>query len=68
MLASWNVSVDWPEEFPWKRRYELSVSFLDREFMPMNTGMYVIDFCTGYAPDCELGEYCRCLDIWKEEK
>ncbi|MCC5928375.1 MAG: hypothetical protein JJU28_03925 [Cyclobacteriaceae bacterium] len=67
MLASWGVSIDFPEELPWKNRYELTVSLLDRDFTPMNSGIYVFDFCTGYAPDCELGEYCKCLDIWKEE-
>ncbi|MGF1638834.1 MAG: hypothetical protein ACFCUU_17295 [Cyclobacteriaceae bacterium] len=55
MLASWNVSINWPEKLPWKKRYEMTVALLDREFTPMNAGMYVFDFCTGYAPDCDLG-------------
>lgn len=65
MLASWNVNVDWPEKLPWDKRYALTVALLDREFTPLNTGMFVFDFCTGYAPECELGEYCRCLEYWK---
>ncbi len=67
MLDSWNVSVDWPENLPWDKRYGMTVALLNREFTPMNFGMVVFDFCTGYAPECELGEYCKCLEYWKEE-
>lgn len=67
MLDSWNASVDWPEKIPWDKRYAMTVALLDREFIPMDFGMIVFDFCTGYAPECELGEYCNCLEYWKEE-
>ena len=30
-------------------------------------GMH-FDFCSGYAPDCELKEHCPCLEIWNEEE
>ncbi|WP_200976500.1 hypothetical protein [Echinicola sp. 20G] len=67
MLGLWNVVLDLPDALPVDRRYDLMVALLDQEFAPMNSGMFVFDFCSGYAPGCELGEYCNCLKSWKEE-
>lgn len=66
MLNSWGFFVDLPNELPLQRKYELMVGLLDHECTPVNSGMFVFDFCTGYAPGCELKEFCRCLEIWKE--
>lgn len=65
MLNSWNVDPYLPPELPLTRRYELLVGILDDEFTPFNCGTFVFDFCTGYAPECDLKEYCRCLDVWE---
>lgn len=65
MLATWHVDLNLPDELPLHRKYELIVRLLDHEFTPFNTGMFVFDFCTGYAPDCELKEFCRCLEFWE---
>jgi hypothetical protein len=67
MLSSWNASIDWPDNLPWDKRYLMTVALLDHEFTPLNNGMIVFDFCTGYAPECELGEYCKCLEYWNKE-
>lgn len=67
MLSTWNASVDWPENIPWDKRYTMTVALLGHEFTYFNSGMTVFDFCTGYAPECELGEYCKCLEYWNQE-
>lgn len=67
MLATWRVDLDLPAELPLHRKYELMVGLLDHEFTPFNSGMFIFDFCTGYAPDCELKEYCYCLQFWEED-
>jgi len=66
MLNSWNVELDLPDVLPLDRKYELMVGLLDHEFTPFNTGMFVFDFCTGYAPEYGLKEYCPCLEFWEE--
>ena len=66
MLNSWNVGLDIPDDLPLDRQYELMVGLLDHEFTPFHSGMFIFDFCTGYAPGCELKEYCPCLEIWEE--
>lgn len=67
MMGSYGVTVAWPENFPWDRRYPLTVNFLDRAITPMNFGMFCIDFCTGNSEGCELGEYCSCLEPFEVE-
>lgn len=67
MLNSWGFDLDLPDELPLHRKYELMTGLLDHECTPFNTGRFVFDFCTGYAPDCKLKEYCPCLEIWEEE-
>ncbi|SMO56931.1 hypothetical protein [Gracilimonas mengyeensis] len=65
MLNSWGFHVDLPDELPLHRKYQLMVGLLDHECTPVHTGMFVFDFCTGYAPGCKLKEYCPCLKIWE---
>lgn len=67
MLNSWRFDLDLPDELPLHRKYELLVGLLDHECTLVNTGRFVFDFCTGYAPGCKLREYCPCLDIWEED-
>lgn len=67
MLSTWNAEVDLPENMPPLKQYQLMVGLLEEEFTPMQFGTLHFDFCTGYAPDCELREYCQCLDCWKED-
>jgi hypothetical protein len=67
MLNSWGFYMDLPDGLPLHRKYELMVGLLDHECTPLNSGMFVFDFCTGYAPGCELKEHCPCLKIWEED-
>ncbi|MDZ7717942.1 MAG: hypothetical protein U5K72_03855 [Balneolaceae bacterium] len=67
MIHTWGADIDLPDEMPLNRKYELIVGLLDHEFTPFNYGGYIFDFCTGYAPDCELKEYCPCLEFWEED-
>ncbi|MEX0721102.1 MAG: hypothetical protein WD059_10570 [Balneolaceae bacterium] len=67
MLDTWRVDLDLPDELPLHRKYELMVGLLDHAFTPFNSGSFVFDFCTGYAPGCELKEFCGCLEFWEED-
>jgi len=67
MMYSWNQGIDLPEGLPVAFAYSLMVNSLNHETSMVNSGCMHFDFCTGYAPDCELKEYCPCLEIWNEE-
>lgn len=67
MLRTWGADIDLPDELPPQRKYELMVGLLDHGFTPFDSGTFVFDFCTGYAPDCELKEFCSCLEFWNED-
>ncbi len=64
MIDTWNVAIHLPEKLPVEFAYKLMVNILEREITIFNSGCMNIDFCTGYAPDCDLQEYCPCLEIW----
>jgi hypothetical protein len=66
MLFSWHISADLPENVPLERAYTLLINILNEEAWFFPTGMLHYDFCTGYAPDCELKEYCPCKENWKD--
>ena len=66
-LLSYHICVDIPDGVPLDRSYELYISTLDQEAWFFSTGTLHMDFCTGYAPDCELKEYCPCRDVWEDE-
>src|SRR4029079_6190822 len=66
MLLSRNLCVDIPKRAPLRKVYPLIVNLLNEEAWYFPTGIQHFDFCTGYAPDCELGEYCACKEIWDE--
>lgn len=66
MIQSINNSISLPDEMPPARKYELIIGLWDEGFQPLTTGTSCNDFCTGYAPDCELEEYCSCKEIWEE--
>ena len=42
----------------------LIVDTLNKKNSIVNSGSMSFDFCTGYAPGCELKEYYPCLEIW----
>jgi hypothetical protein len=44
------------------------VNSLNHETSMVNSGCTHFDLCSYYAPDCELKEYCPCLEIWNEEE
>ena len=67
MMDTWNLSVDLPENLPPSLAYQLTIGLLSKETFIPNCGTLHIDFCTGYAPDCELKQYCPCLKIWNEK-
>ena len=64
MLASWHIAADIPQNLPVQRAYTLLIGLLDKDVCYFPGGTLHFDFCTGYAPDCELKEYCPCLQHW----
>ncbi len=68
MLSTWNMEADIPSEVPTSRAYPLIISLLKEEAWYLPGGTLHFDFCDGYAPDCELKEYCPCLEYWKDDK
>lgn len=68
MMLTWNHAFSLPENLPVAFAYPLMVNSLNHETDMVNCGCMHFDFCSGYAPDCELKEYCPCLKIWNEEE
>ena len=66
MLSTWNLSIDIPKKLPAAFAYTLMVDTLNKKTMITNYGFVSFDFCTGYAPECELKEYCPCLKTWNK--
>ena len=64
MMFTWNISISLPKKMPPKVAYTFIVDSLNEKVDIVNTGFIGIDFCTGYAPDCKLKEFCPCLEIW----
>lgn len=64
MMYTWNVAIHLPEKLPVDFAYKMIIDTLERNITIVNNGRMNIDFCTGYAPDCDLKEYCPCLEIW----
>lgn len=64
MMYTWNVAIHLPERLPVDFAYKMIVDTLERNITIVKSGRMNIDFCTGYAPDCDLKEYCSCLEIW----
>lgn len=67
MMDTWNHGIDLPKKIPTAFAYQLMVGVLNKKTMIVNSGFSSFDFCTGYAPDCELKEYCPCLKDWDLE-
>lgn len=67
MLSTWNMQVDFPDCLPHSRAYPLLINILKEEGWYLPGGTLHFDFCTGYAPECELKEYCPCLKYWNSE-
>jgi hypothetical protein len=68
MLETWNLRADFPSNLPVSRAYPLLITILEKEAWYLPGGALVFDFCTGYAPDCEMKEYCPCLKYWNENR
>lgn len=66
LLFSWNAGLSLPGKIPLRLRYKLTFGVLNEEYIPMSIGYITFDYCSGYAPDCPLGKYCPCLEIWKD--
>ncbi len=64
MMSTWNMEVDFPSDLPKTRAYPLLINLLNEAAWYLPGGTLHFDFCTGYAPDCELKEYCPCLKHW----
>ena len=67
MLASWNLQMSFPEILPATRAYPLMITILEKEAWYLPGGILVFDFCTGYAPECVMQEYCPCLKYWNDK-
>lgn len=68
MMLTWNLDAAFPERLPIERAYSLLVGTLNENTMIVDMGCIYFDYCTGYAPDCVLKEYCRCLEYWESDK
>src|SRR5690554_3025513 len=66
MMLSWNLGIDLPDDLPLSMKYTLMVDLLNTETVIPTNGTIVFDFCTGYAPECDLKSYCPCLKFWDE--
>ena len=66
MMATWNYGIDLPENLPVAFAYNLIVNSLNQETTLIDFGCMHFDICSGYAPDCELKEYCPCWEFWDE--
>jgi hypothetical protein len=66
MMFTWNIGIDLPKTMPPSVQYAFVVDSLNEKITIVNSGFITIDFCTGYAPDCKLKEYCNCLEIWNK--
>ncbi len=66
MMFTWNHGIDLPETLPVAFAYKMIVDSLNMKTNIVNSGCMSFDFCSGYAPDCVLKEYCPCLKIWNE--
>jgi len=67
MLSTRNMVADLPSGLPISRAYPLVIDLLKEDGWYLPGGTLHFDFCTGYAPDCELKEYCPCLKYWNEQ-
>jgi len=61
MMKSWNLEVEFPDDLPQARRYDLLMDILVRPVMIFKHGYFCFDFCTGKPEGCQLGEFCSCL-------
>lgn len=66
MMQTWNLSIALPDNLPLPFAYALTIDTLNRKTNIPKIGMITFDFCTGYAPDCDLKSYCPCLEFWNE--
>ena len=64
MMLTWNFCIDLPNNLPAALRYSLLIKNIDEKTTITNGGITHIDYCSGYAPDCPLKEYCCCLEFW----
>lgn len=67
MFGSWNLHLAIPENVPLDFRYKLMVQIFKVPYTPITAGFVVHDFCSGYAPACDLEKYCPCLEHWNEK-
>lgn len=67
MLSTWNMQAEFPPDFPKERAYTLLIGLINKEAWYLPGGTLHFDFCTGYAPDCVLKEFCGCKKYWDQE-
>ena len=66
MFKSWNVEATIPKKVPTAMAYNLLLGLLSKGIPHLEHGFVVFDFCTGVPDGCELGEYCPCLEFYKD--
>lgn len=66
MMLTYNLSIDLPDNLPLPFAYSLIVDTLNTKTNIPKMGMITFDFCSGYAPECDLKSYCPCLKFWNE--
>jgi len=63
MFIAINNQIDFPKKMSIERKYKLLFDLWDEGFQPLSEGIFHIDFCNGYAPECSLKEFCYCTDV-----
>lgn len=60
-----NILAEFPDTVPDEAYYSiLRKCWTAEEVQVLGLTHLHYDFCTGYAPDCILGEYCPCKKYW----
>jgi len=74
-MDEFHYKAEFPSEMPYLLRYKLLRTLWSEHTVPayfwenrntISNGMFVMDFCSGNAPECELGSYCPCLKYLDE--
>jgi hypothetical protein len=66
MGATWNIDFAFPENLPTVLHYNILVNTLNEKIMIMKNGFTGFDYCGGNPEGCIFGEYCGCLEYWRE--
>jgi|LakMenE01Jun11ns_1017448.scaffolds.fasta_scaffold9557926_2 hypothetical protein len=67
MSFTWNINYSFPEALPLHLHYKIMINSLSEKTMIAKYGFITFDYCSGSPEGCIFGEYCSCLEYWKED-